>query len=282
MASGVGCGSQTASELAAEGPARAGHDDNPGRPATALSPPSDASTAKTTPYLGSPLCHPTTTSCQPDEDGYEYSESGHSCERPDAGDAASAFGSASGACRIAPQKNGGFALTCTDAVDAMGGDGASCETGSNCAAGFDCVVGDKGAKVCRHYCCGGTCKGHMSQNGGATFCDVQSLVDVPQKAPVCMPLKQCKLLGTGECTETESCAVVTENGATGCVTVGQQQVGASCDEDHCAASLTCLGQPGSRKCYKLCRINGNDCGAGTECEPSTVFKDAGFGTCQKP
>jgi hypothetical protein len=97
-----------------------------------------------------------------------------------------------------------------------------------------------------------------------------------------MPIKHCKLLGTGECTATESCAVVTENGDTGCVTIGEQQVGASCEVDHCAAGLTCLGQPGSRRCYKLCRVNSTDCGDTMVCETSTVFKEPTFGTCQKP
>ena len=122
----------------------------------------------------------------------------------------------------------------------------------------------------------------MSQNGGATFCDIQSLVDVNQKAPVCMPLKRCKLLGTGECTATETCAVVTESGDTGCVTIGEEQVGASCDLDHCAAKLTCLGQPGSRKCYQLCKVGSGDCGSPQVCTTSTLFKEPTYGTCQKP
>ena len=94
-----------------------------------------------------------------------------------------------------------------------------------------------GTKACRHYCCGGTCKGNLS-NGSATFCDVQTLADVSQKAPVCMPLKRCnKLLGVSECGATETCTVVTEGGDTGCVVVGDKQVGDSCDDAHCGAKL---------------------------------------------
>jgi hypothetical protein len=97
-----------------------------------------------------------------------------------------------------------------------------------------------------------------------------------------MPLKRCKLLGTGECAATETCAVVTESGDTGCIAIGDQQVGASCDDAHCAADLTCLGQPGSRKCYKLCKVGGSDCGSAQVCATSTSFKDPNFGICQKP
>jgi hypothetical protein len=159
----------------------------------------------------------------------------------------------------------------------------TCATGADCAPGFDCIIGgEKGPKACRHYCCAGSCKDHPSQSGGATFCDVQDLVDINQKAPVCMPLKHCKLLGSGECAANESCAVVTEGGDTGCVTVGNQQVGADCDADHCAVSLTCLGKAGARKCFKLCRVSSNDCGAAEICATSTVFKDPSFGICQPP
>ena len=238
---------------------------------------------KAAPYHGNPLCHvDLSTDCSPDEDTYRLSTGG-TCEKPaaDAGDASTAAGdTTSGACRITGN-DGGIGPRCSSA-NAAGGDGASCQVGTDCAAGFDCVAGEAGAKACRHYCCAGTCKGQLSQNGGGTFCDVQSLVDVHQKAPVCLPIKQCKLLGTGECASNESCAVVTESGDTGCVAVGVQQVGASCDDDHCAAQLTCLGQPGSRKCYKLCKVSSSDCGTSMVCETSTVFKDPTFGTCGKP
>ena len=277
----AGCSALTSLESTNGAPTSAQKTENPNYGPPGAPPEADA-TVKTTPYHGNPLCHVSSSTCMPDEDGYRFADLSNSCEKlaADAGDAAM-MGAVSGACRIA-REDGGVGVSCSKDADGMGGDGASCDRGGNCAPGFDCVAGENGTKVCRHYCCGGTCKGHMSQNGGATFCDIQSLVDVNQKAPVCMPLKQCKLLGTGECTDNESCAVVTENGATGCVTIGQQQVGASCDEDHCAAKLTCLGQPGSRKCYKLCKVSANDCGTSMVCETSTVFKDPAFGTCQTP
>jgi hypothetical protein len=220
----------------------------------------------------------------PDDDGSRLTAGALRCVEPaDAGDAGAATAVASMGCRIHRETVDTFAPRCLAInVDAAGGDGVACKTGTDCAAGFDCIVGENGTKQCRHYCCAGTCKGHESQSGGATFCDVQDLVDFNQKAPVCMPLKRCALLGTGECNANETCAVVTENGDTGCVAVGEKQVGASCDADHCAAGLTCLGTAGSRECFKLCRVSSTDCGAAQICATSTVFKDPNFGICQKP
>jgi hypothetical protein len=222
----------------------------------------------------------------PDDDAYHQTTGTKECATPppDAGDAGTAGTFRPMGCRIGRNLvTGGFSTSCDPTGPLAGGDGTACETGADCAAGFDCISGgDKGTKTCRHYCCAGTCKDHPSQSGGATFCDVQGLVDVNQMAPVCMPLKRCKLLGTGECASNETCAVVTEGGDTGCVTVGDQQVGADCDADHCAAGLTCLGKAGARKCFKLCKVSSNDCGAAEICATSTVFKDPNFGICQKP
>jgi hypothetical protein len=245
--------------------------------------PSDAATFAPSIYRGNPLCHVTVETCMPDDDGSRVTAGTVECTKKVAPDASAGLDSVL-ACRIARDTTTGtIAPECpAGKVVGQGTDGATCDVGNDCAAGYDCVVGENGTKICRHYCCAGTCKGQVSQNGGSTFCDVQPLVDVNQKAPVCMPLKRCKLLGTGECTTTESCAVVTESGDTGCVAIGDQQVGASCDEDHCAAELTCLGQPGSRKCFKLCRMSGSDCDVSQICATSTVFKDPTFGICQKP
>ena len=248
-------------------------------------PATDASAAKPALYRGNPLCKVTDTgSCMPDDDGYRRTSGTSECALPqsDAGDAAGADDPKANACRVGRDDDGAIASTCKAGEAGSGTDGASCEAGAGCAAGFDCVAGEKGSKTCRHYCCAGTCKAQSSRNGSATFCDVQPLVDVNQKAPVCVPLKRCTLLSTGECNANETCAVVTEAGETGCVTIGDKQVGASCDEDHCGAKLTCLGQPGSRKCFKLCKVNASECGPSQVCTTSTVFKDPDFGICQKP
>ena len=246
-------------------------------------PPSEDASAQKQTYRGNPLCHVDSTSCMPDDDGYQRSpySSGAACATapPSSGDAAPAdfasrgcrIGRLPGSTIIAPQ--------CFATAAPTGSDGATCDVGEDCAPGLDCIVGDKGTKSCRHYCCGGTCKGNLS-NGSATFCDVQSLADVPQKAPVCMPLKRCnRLLAVGECSATESCTVVTEAGDTGCVAIGDKQVGQSCDESHCAAKLTCLGQPGSRKCFKLCKVSASDCPNAQSCITSAAFKDMDFGVC---
>jgi hypothetical protein len=245
----------------------------------------DASVAKTTPYRGNPLCRVTDgASCMPDDDGYRRTIGTSECALPSRSDGGDSDGGpaeiAGNACRIG-RESGVITSTCKEGEAGGGMDGSTCDVGADCAAGFDCIAGEK-RKVCRHYCCTGSCKAYASQNGSATFCDVQPLVDVNQKAPVCMPLKRCTLLGAGECTTNETCAVVTETGDSGCVTIGDKQVGASCDEDHCAAKLTCIGQPGSRKCFKLCQVNASDCGPALVCATSTIFKDPDFGICQKP
>ncbi len=282
----AGCSAQTADGAASETPTPPLNDDRNNAGFAPL-PTVDASATQASPYRGNPLCYVGSdeNDCMPDDDGYHQTTGTLACAAPpaDGGDAGAAGTSSNLGCRIGRSTaTGEIATACGKINGDAGGDGTACETGADCAAGFDCIGGEKGTKACRHYCCAGTCKDRLSQNGGATFCDVQSLVDVNQSAPVCMPLKRCKLLGTGECALTETCAVVTESGDTGCVTVGEQQVGAPCDADHCAADLTCLGKAGARKCFKLCKVNSNDCGAAQICATSTVFKDPNFGICQKP
>jgi hypothetical protein len=287
VATAAGCSAQTASGLADSTPAPPMTDDRGSSGATTL-PTVDAGAAQASPYRGNPLCLVSNGDCMPDDDAYHRTTGTAECTEPppDAGDAGvtGTGTSPSHACRIdRDTKTDEIAATCKDTSNPAGGDGAYCVSGAECAPGFDCVVGgEKNTKACRHYCCAGTCKDHPSQSGGATFCDVQSLVDVNQKAPVCMPLKRCKLLGSGECSTNESCAVVTESGDTGCVATGEQQVGEPCDADHCAENLTCLGKAGARKCFKLCTVSSNDCDGSQICATSTVFKDPNFGICQKP
>ena len=281
----AGCSAQTADSVPIEVTPPPLSDDRNNAEFPTL-PTVDASATQASPYRGNPLCYVGSNDCMPDDDAYHRTTGTRECATPppDAGDAGAAGGFQSLGCRI--RRNPAtteIATTCEKTNTVAGGDGALCVSGADCTAGFDCIIGaEKGAKACRHYCCAGSCKDHLSQSGGATFCDVQSLVDVNQKAPVCMPLKRCKLLGSGECAVNETCAVVTEGGDTGCVTVGEQQVGAACDADHCAADLTCLGKAGARKCFKLCKVNSNDCGATQICATSTVFKDPSFGICQQP
>lgn len=251
---------------------------DPGAPPQETNFADDAGPSKKAAYRGDPLCRVTADTCSPDDDGYGRTAGTKECAEPvDAGADAEPSNDPTPGCRLAL---GGSGVTpvCAEATRG-GGDGVSCSSGADCAPGFDCVDGDKGA-TCRRYCCMGTCEGHLSQNGGATFCDVQKLLDTGAKAPVCMPLKPCTLLKAGECADTETCAVVTESGATGCVPIGPAQVGDSCDVQHCAVGLTCLGQPGNRRCYQLCKVGGGACGLNRTCMTSTIFDDPAYGVCQ--
>lgn len=242
-------------------------------------------------YRGSPLCGVTEpTECFPDDEvGTTASEQTGACsvEYATEADGGASGGEVDGAtpsiakadgCRLRVADAGATGPSCQPA-SLRGTDGMACQGGSDCAPGFDCVPGEKGS-VCRHYCCSGTCDGRMSQNGGPTFCDIRTLIDTQAQAPVCVPLKRCKLMSAGACNDDETCAIVTEMGDTGCVAVGSAAEGSSCEETHCGAGLTCLGQVGSRKCYELCSLAvPGACGPDQTCKTSTLFKDSQFGVC---
>jgi hypothetical protein len=241
---------------------------------------SDAAAPPVDPFRGSPLCHINAGTCDPDDDGTKTINAGNPttpcavAPYPDA----SIVGDPKG-CRLS-----GTTATpaCLDA-NPENADGAKCETGADCAPGFDCVMAtDVG--YCRRYCCSGSCGSYRSQNGAETFCDVQKLFGEPAgtttKAPVCMPIKTCKLFTLDECAENETCSVVTDDGTTGCVANGNATVGQSCDQEHCSVGLTCLGQAGSRKCLQLCKTkNGPTCAANQICKTSPIFPDPTVGFC---
>lgn len=219
------------------------------------------------------LCGPAEDECSPDNDGRDGTD-GCATEADADIDPASHQG-----CHVT-KANGAVVRRC-EAADARGVDGVSCTKSSECAPGFDCVEGEKGP-VCRRYCCSGSCEEQVSRNGGATFCDVRKLASLePAMVPVCMPIKSCKLLRPTDCGEKETCAVVTETGATSCVPTGDAKVGDGCDDRHCDANLNCLGSPGDRRCYKLCRVGGTDCAAAETCTTGSIFKDTSFGVCKK-
>jgi hypothetical protein len=245
----------------------------------------DSGTAKGGDFKWNPLCHVQATDwCLPDDDAVTVKLGLVACASPPPADGgASSSGSTTDTtkgCRVKRDPTSSTLAAKCDVATRSGGDGVTCQTGADCAPGFDCVEGLKGS-VCRRYCCTGSCDEQLAQNGGATFCDVQKLVDANAKAPVCMPLKRCHLLTPYECAENETCAVVAE-GETGCVAKGEAQVGKSCDEVHCAANLTCLGQPGSRKCYQLCKMGSTTCPPTQVCKTSTAFKDNSYGVCAAP
>jgi len=157
-----------------------------------------------------------------------------------------------------------------------GRDGAACQTGADCAAGFECV----GAGVCRHYCCD---VHECEKMGKLTFCDVQTETqNTDTRVPVCMPVRTCKLLLPGYCDHGETCAPVRSDGTTSCVAVGPAKAGESCERDHCAEGLACLGAPGNRVCYQLCHTDSTtECPAPKKCKTSSAqFADPTIGVCQ--
>ena len=285
----VGCASTSSFDAANNNGSGSPSNDSPtqGIAAPALS---DAA-AGTAFVHGNPLCHMSINSCLPD------SESG--CSPPssssstDAGVPASSLdGSApppAKACRIeltaTPDGGSDYAPKCLDKpsdITPRGVDGTTCASGSDCAPGYDCIVGPSSG-ICRHYCCSGSCDGDVSKSGGPTFCDIQQLFSLDRKrplAPVCMPIKKCHLLMPGDCSERETCAVVTENGDTGCVAVGNAKVGDSCDTEHCIADATCLGTAGDRHCYQLCTTDGSQCLSGQTCTTGSLFQDTSYGVCR--
>jgi hypothetical protein len=235
---------------------------------------SDAA-APSAPYRGSPLCHINENTCDPDDDDGSKASANYAaeCAKPNAPD--SGIVTDPKGCRLTGTT---AEPTCLEA-DLAGTDGAKCESGADCAPGFDCVASSD-VGYCRRYCCSGSCGTHRSQNGAETFCDVQKLEGSAVKAPVCMPIKTCKLFTLGECAENETCSVVTDNGTTGCVANGSANAGEACDQEHCNAGLTCLGQAGNRKCFQLCRTKlGPACASNEICKPNPIFTDPTIGVC---
>jgi hypothetical protein len=283
----LGCGSGSDSDSGADaGPASVSPEEDAGL----VGNDPDATTARA--GIGSPLCGVTgITTCMPDDDGSRHPMT---TTKPCVGDA----GASASACRVvAPSSTDCFtAAPGTPPVAYSAGlDGTSCKEAADCAPGFDCVTTDKGGGVCRHYCCSrSTCDKQTAQNGSPTFCDIEELftgstldgggqANAPKvPVPVCMPIKKCKLLMPGECTAQETCAIVTDKGDTGCVRTGPALEGQSCDEEGCSAGLTCLGNAGDRRCYKLCQVDGNDCGSSKTCTTGTVFQDTSYGVCKAP
>jgi hypothetical protein len=238
-----------------------------------LPPAADAGAPNT--YGGNPLCNVGIQNeagrpCDPD---YPAPPSGPSCQPPDGG-ATADDGGIELSCHVVVVSN---ARTQACSIGGKGGDGNSCQTGADCAPSYECV-GMPGR--CRHYCCSGdkSCSGLKV----SSFCDIQATAESNLKVPVCSPVSPCKLLTPNACPEGETCTVVTDDGVTSCVTIGPALVGQACDTSHCADGLTCLGRPGTRECYKLCRLGyPQDCDYGSKCTGSAqLFSDPSDGICQ--
>ncbi len=245
---------------------------------------------------GSPLCAARAADCYPD-----VPSTAKLCDiAPDGGpyDSTAGYGDVKLACRVlagtgaVPAPNGGASECapgvhpeCTPAGSA--GDGSWCKSSAECAPTYDCVgSGTAGQGTCQHYCCSGN-----TECLAAQFCDIQTTVAASSiQIPVCMPIHPaggCTLLDPTACPATETCAVVREDGSTSCVAVGAAKAGQSCDYDHCAANLVCLGTPGQRLCYQLCHTATSTSAA--ECPASSsqtckgglpLFPDPSVGICQ--
>ena len=235
---------------------------------------------------GSALCAHTSSDCFPDGPQNGFAQCVVSADGgPASGGGSGSGGDADGgedggaaavmteACRVRLDTSGAPKPVCM--ASGAGQDGAECNVSTDCAAGYECV-GSPGQ--CRHYCCDVSACTTSQQ-----FCDIQTVADVGSlRVPVCMPVRPCKLLATDGCANSEQCEVVDDQGTTSCVALGPLKEGDSCETNHCGENLTCLGVPGSRKCYKLCETQKNDCAAGESCKSSApLFRDPAIGVCVK-
>jgi hypothetical protein len=235
--------------------------------------------------VGNPLCffaygaEGGAHTCQPDDssqcpqppDGGTFTEDAAAVTPPPVGSGGGESDAGGPACHVIPLGQACWAA-------GTGGDGAQCQTSTDCAASFECV-GSPGQ--CRHYCCNGN-----TSCDTATFCDVQATADGGVNVPVCEPITSCTLLltgtGNGSCPKGETCAVVKDDGTTSCMSVGPVGVGQDCSVYHCAANLTCLGSAESRTCFQLCQVDApSGCPYGTTCTSSAqLFTNANIGICQ--
>lgn len=201
------------------------------------------------PYQGSPLCLASRGSgCYPDDVI-------NACDFESADDASDAGADAginfAPACHVVA--NGLLVQTTCLPSTVAGMYASTCANSTQCSPGYECVDGG----TCRHYCCAGNSACSDNQ-----FCDVQPVADSPGTlVPVCLVQIPCVLVpavpaattSLGDaCPPSDQCSVVRDNGDTSCVTVGTAQDGDSCEQDHCARGLVCLGPLGSRRCEPLC------------------------------
>jgi hypothetical protein len=193
-------------------------------------------------------------------------------------------GGAAGA--AGPDADAGNAVGPVCLAAGPGGTGAPCAHATDCAATYECVGSLSGLGTCHHYCCAGTSACSSDQ-----FCDIQPLTeDSTTMVPVCMPtapcvlLQACPALGPCQCAPDEDCQVVRENGTTSCVSVGAAGEGESCDSEHCAQGLTCIGATGARRCYTLCHTaTAAECAPGESCTTGLpLFPDPTVGWCHAP
>jgi hypothetical protein len=127
--------------------------------------------------------------------------------------------------------------------------------------------------------------------GSDQFCDIQPTAKDPgELVPVCVPIRPCGLLNlwsdAGACPSAQTCAVARlDTGLTSCVAIGAAGEGDSCDTDHCASGLLCLGPtktvPG-HSCFRLCHTQGaTECAANQICHTGRpTFLNPLVGVCE--
>jgi hypothetical protein len=227
-------------------------------------------------YVGSPLCHAGPASvCYPDNLATDPTTAQDCHTAPDGGayDPDGGYADAGLACRITWSDAGPQPQCSTSGPNQ---DGASCHLSTDCALGDDCV-GDPG--ICRHYCCSGT-----GPCAATDFCDIRPKAEDPDTlVPVCIPLRPCGLIDewsdAGACPALETCAVARDDtGATSCVPIGAATEGESCQTEHCAAGLVCLGMT----CYKLCHTAvPSECSTNQTCKAALpLFPNPLVGVCE--
>jgi hypothetical protein len=216
---------------------------------------------------GSPLCHASFSTCFPDDaiDACDLAADGGAS---DAG--VEPADGAAPACHVVAN---GASPACLPA--GLGLTNAACSQSTDCAAGHECIGGGS----CRHYCCSGSIACQVNE-----FCDVQPTAQDPTMVvPVCMPEVPCALLDSDDCPPSQQCSVVRGDGSTSCVNVGTAKDGESCDAQHCARGLVCIGAQGSATCAPLCYTAGaNSCAStGRSCTATLpLFRDETIGVCQ--
>jgi len=242
------------------------------------------------PYSGSPLCHATTKTCFPDLPSPSTADGGAGADASlaplstpcgsdadagaDAGATAMDGAYPAIACRVRASGADMSAPSCS--ASGQGGDGAMCKTGADCSPGFDCT----GSGVCRKYCCAGECSGKMNMANNF-FCDIVPLTEETTLIPACVPVKTCMLFDPKACVDPkETCSIVKDDGTTSCVPAGSAGKGDSCAEAHCAAGLVCLGQPGARQCFQLCKMQESTCPMDLTCKANALSHDPSVGICQ--
>jgi hypothetical protein len=262
-----------------DGAASITHDAEASDGGTAPPPAGNSDGGVSVPSSSNPLCNVAIQNAQgrPCNPDVTAQPSGQWCQVPDSGvlDAsASQDGGIVLACHVIERNN---TRTQTCSIGGSGGDGDSCQTGDDCAPTFECV-GMPGR--CRHYCCDGDKS--CSSSAAASFCDIQTTAQSNLNVPVCSPVSGCNLLTPNACLAGETCAIVKDDGTTSCVAIGAAAAGQGCDSVNCSEGLTCIGKPGARLCYTLCRLEyPEDCATGKKCKGSAaLFVDPQFGICE--